>query len=86
MCKCLCSFETRSVREAAISAARDLGYPNLKPEAVEVVEAFVKGYDVFAVLPIGYYYSARVSLCYGCLPIVFDKLLCAGEEDHSIDA
>ena len=72
------------MREAAISAARDLGYPNLKPEQFEVVEAFMKGHDVFAVLPL--VYSAMESLCYGCLPIVFDKLLCAGEEDHSIDA
>jgi len=38
-----CSFEKRSVREAATSAARDLGYPNLKP-AVKAVEAFMKGH------------------------------------------
>jgi len=36
-----CSFETRSVREAATSAARDLGYLNLEARAVEVVEAFM---------------------------------------------
>jgi len=57
-----CSFETRSVQKAATSAARDLGYPNLKPEQFEVVEAFMKGHDAFAVLPL--VYSAMESLCY----------------------
>ena len=63
--------DTRSVREAARSAARELGYPDLKPEQLKVVEMFIKGCDVFAVLPTGY----RKSLCYACLPIIFDKLL-----------
>ena len=63
--------DTRSVREAARSAARELGYPDLKPEQLKVVETFVQGRDVFAVLPTGY----GKSLCYACLPIVFDKLL-----------
>ena len=53
------------IREAARSVAKDLGYPNLKPERLEVVETFVKGRDVFAVLPTGY----GKSLCFGCLPI-----------------
>ena len=33
----------------------------------------MKGHDVFAVLPTGC--NAMASLCYGCLPTVFDKLL-----------
>ena len=48
------SFDTRSVREAARSAARELGYPDLKPEQLKVIETFAKGRDVFAVLPTGY--------------------------------
>jgi len=48
------------------------------------VEASVKGHDDFAVLPMGY--SVMASLGYGCLPIVFDKLLGAGGENCSIDA
>ena len=42
------------IRDAARSAARELGYANLKPEQLDVVEAFVKGRDVFSVLPTGY--------------------------------
>ena len=54
----------------AQTAANELGYRQLKPEQADVIEAFVKGRDVFAVLPTGY----GKSLCYGCLPLVFDRL------------
>ena len=55
----------------AQTGAKELGYPRLKPEQDDVIETFVKGRDVFAVLPTGY----GKSLCYGCLPLVFDRLL-----------
>ena len=45
-----------------------------------MVEAYVQGRDVFAILPTGY----GMSLCYGCLPIVFNKLTEGHEENHSI--
>ena len=48
------------VREAVRSPATELGYPELKPEQLEVVETSVKGRDVFAVLPTGY----GKSLCF----------------------
>ena len=38
----------------------------------------MKGHDVFALLPMDY--SAMAILCYGCLPIVFDKLCGAGDK------
>ena len=68
------------IREAVKSAAKELGYPDLKPEQLDVMETFVKGRDVFAVLPTGY----GKSLCFGCLPIVFDKLLVRVRKDRSI--
>ena len=44
------SFDTRSEREAARSAARELSYLDFKPEQLKVVLTFVKGRDVFVVL------------------------------------
>ena len=35
-----------------------------------MIEKVVTGHDVFAVLPTGF----GKSLCYGCLPLVFDDL------------
>ena len=67
-------MDMERVREAARSAARELGYTDLKQEQLRVVEAFVEGRDVFAVLPTGYGKSPS-ALCYACLPIVFNKLL-----------
>ena len=68
------------IREAAKSAAKDLGYPDLKPEQLDVVETFVKGRDVFAVLLTDF----GKSLCFACLPIVFNKLLGSVGEERSI--
>ena len=53
-----------------IIEARQLGYEKLKDLQLEVVIGIVSGQDVFAILPTGY----RKSLCYGCLPGVFDIL------------
>ena len=47
--------EGDAVRKAAERAARDLGYPHMKSEQLRVVEAFVQGSDVFAILPTGYF-------------------------------
>ena len=47
-----------------------LGYPVPKEEQVQIVEQFLLGRDVFVSLPTG----GGKSLCYGCLPIVFDTL------------
>ena len=66
------------VKAIAGTVAKELGYRQLKPDQADVIEAFVKGRDVFAVLPTGY----GKSLCYGCLPLVFDRL--HGGEERSI--
>lgn len=52
-------------------AAEELGYRYMKPEQLQLVLKFVEGSDVFAVLPTGF----GKSLCYACLPLVFDAIL-----------
>ena len=74
------SHHSHYVQEAAKQAARELGYEDMKPEQLRVVEAFVQGRDVFAILPTGY----GKTLCYGCLPFVFDKLLNTKDDQASI--
>ena len=68
------------IHDAARSVVREFGYAKLKSEQLDVVEAFVKGRDVFALLPTGY----GKSLCFGCLPLVLDKPLEKEGEDKSI--
>ncbi len=64
-------YSSDAIRGAAEDAAQLLGYRQMKPQQFRVVESFLKGHDVFGVLPTGF----GKSLCYACLPIVFDKLL-----------
>ena len=67
----LVMFKTNAVQEAAIAASRTMGYEGMKSEQLQIVESFMTGHDVFGVLPTGY----GKSLCYACLPLVFDCLL-----------
>ena len=60
-----------NVTVLANSAAQALGYSSLKEHQIEVVLAVAGGRDVFAVLPTGY----GKSLCYTCLPGLFDSML-----------
>ena len=43
----------------------------MKPEQEESVKEFISGQDVLGILPTGF----GKSICYGCLPLVFDELL-----------
>ena len=47
-----------------------LGYTAPRTEQVQAVEKFVSGCDVFVSLPTG----GGKSLCYACLPLVYDTL------------
>ena len=59
---------------------QQLGYKRMKPEQMNVVISFLRGRDVFAVLPTGF----GKTLCYACLPLVFDELSQAKEAKPSI--
>ena len=63
-------FRKEDIEAACVSAALCLGYDNLKDEQKSVITKFVSGSDVFAILPTGF----GKSLCYACLPGVFDRL------------
>lgn len=64
-------YSPSEVEEAATGAARAMGYEGMKPEQLKIITALVRGRDVFGILPTGY----GKSLCYACLPTVFDQLL-----------
>ena len=53
------------------SVSSRLGYNHPKPGQVEAVTTLVLGRDVFISLPTGY----GKSLCYSCLPLVFDMIM-----------
>jgi len=59
-----------TVSEAIESAAKAMGYDTLKPKQKKSVSEFVNGRDVFVALPT----SFGNSVCYGCLPVVYDIL------------
>ena len=61
---------TPVIKEAVERACTELGYTIIKEKQKEVILNFVLGRDVFAALPTGY----GNSLCYGCLPGVFDRV------------
>ena len=62
--------------EVVDNFAKPLGYTLIKEEQRKVLCSFVGGEEVFAVLPTGY----SKSLCYECLPIIFDSLRTDGLE------
>ena len=45
---------TMRVKECVTDAGKELGYPKMKPEQLEVAATFIEGRDVFAVLPTGF--------------------------------
>ena len=71
------------IEDALKSAVTRLGFDEAKDKQKEAVVAFVSGRDVFVSLPTGY----GKSLCYSCLPCLFDRLgLQTGEERPRVDA
>ena len=56
------------IRDSAALAVSQLGWEKLKELQLKAITAFVAGQDIFAVLPTDY----GKSLCYACLPLLFD--------------
>ena len=64
-----CAAEDKVLAAVRLSALA-LGYSTLKPQQEDVLVHFAEGNDLFAVLPTGF----GKSLCYACLPAIFDHL------------
>ena len=63
-------LDSTAVRECIVKAIQTLGYDYPTKEQLEAVGQFVTGRDVFVSLPTG----SGKSVCYACLPLVFDSL------------
>lgn len=69
-CESFSSTMSDQGRKVASSVAVKLGYQILKERQMDVILHILRGRDVFAILPTGY----GKSLCYACLPWIFDEM------------
>jgi len=58
------------VSQADHKSIKNLGYSSMKPQQMMVTSEFINQRDVFTVLPTGF----GKTLCFTCLPIIFDEL------------
>lgn len=69
------------LEEAIASAAKTMGYSELRPKQREAIVEFIGGKDVFVSLPTG----SGKTLCYCLLPLAFDAMKSRiGTESNSI--
>ena len=75
-------MEDAKIELALQVAVTRLGFAEVKEKQKEAVVAFVSGKDVFVSLPTGY----GKSLCYMCLPFLFDALSLKTDEALGVGA
>ena len=59
-----------AIESVATKVVQGLGYEAMKHEQLQIVTGVLRGRDVFGVLPTGF----GKTLCFTCLPVVYDKL------------
>ena len=59
-----------AIESVATKVVQGLGYEAMKHEQLQIVTGVLRGRDVFGVLPTGF----GKTLCFTCLPGVYDKL------------
>ena len=64
-------YRASAIHEAIHKAVQTLGYDKPKKQQLDAIPEFVSGRDTFVSIPTG----GGKSLCYACLPLVFDILL-----------
>ena len=64
------SFTSPEINKAIEGSVKCLGYQQIRTEQLDVVTKFIEGNDVFVSLPTG----VGKSLCFACLPLVYDYL------------
>ena len=64
------STRNKDLHTVVDDIGRQLGYSQVEMEQKDAIISFVQGSDVFEVLPTGF----GKSLCYACLPLLFDRL------------
>ena len=72
--------EDQRVKAAVAEASQRMQYTCLKEEQKLCIEEFVKGKDIFVVLPTGFGKTA----CFACLPYAFDVYGKRSDGNHSI--
>ena len=65
-----------------LSCIQMLIYSELKAEQLNVILEFLRCSVVFAILPIVF----GKTLCYACLPLIFDKLTRTASRHRTLDA
>ena len=58
------------VESAATKAAQQVGHTSMTSKQLQAVAGILRSHDTFVVVPTGY----GRTLCYACLPLVFDQL------------
>ena len=79
---CYVRIDEETTESVILSCIQTLIYSELKGEQLKVIMKFLSGSDIFAVLPTVF----GKTLCYACLPYIFDKLTRTASRHRTLDA